>query len=638
MKLIKLRLLLLIGILILWTIPFKGHSQETTLSQTITIKFENEILKTAIKRIEKETGIAFAYSNLNDLNKKISGEFTKQPLSNVLTNLFKGTNISFKEIAGKITLFENAQPEKKKVVRATIHGYISDAESGERLINASIYNPDTYVGTISNNFGFYSYSALTGNLTLLVSYMGYQTQTFIINLERDTTLNISLRGKTDELEEITITGAKIDKIEESQMSMIDMPIQKLTKVPSILGEADILKVIQLLPGVQAGTEGTSGIYVRGGGPDQNLYLLDGVPVYNPSHLLGIFSVFNPDALKSVKLYKGAFPARFGGRLSSVVDVSMKDGNMKELHGDFAIGLLTSKIMLEGPIKKDQTSFMLSARRSYADILAKPVFMITNKKNNQDLNFSAYFHDFNLKVNHIFSDRSRLYLSGYYGKDQGNYSETMYNAWSYTDGYDNATQESITRFGMGWGNAIASVRWNYMLSPKLFSNTTATYSKYIFDTEFHDIINDLVDKTSSENAYIYHSGIRDYSVKIDFDYYPACKHAIKFGAQYMNHRFTPGVTTVMDANLFGDSTSLKTVYGNKTIDGNEFDAFVEDDIKVSSKLSINAGIHLSAYAVEDTTYLHPQPRLSFRYKMNDDWSVKASYSRMVQHVHLLYNSG
>jgi outer membrane receptor for ferrienterochelin and colicin len=552
----------------------------------------------------------------------------------VLETLLQNTNLSFKVIAGKVALFE------KEVIthgnkRATIHGYISDAESGERLINANVFNPDNYVGTISNNFGFYSYSTLSRQLKLAVTYMGYKSQTIDLELKNDTTINIALYTKSDELGEITILSSQTNQVENTQMSMIDMPIQKLKKVPVILGEADVLKVIQLLPGVQAGVEGTSGIYVRGGGSDQNLFLLDGVPVYNPSHLLGIFSAFNPEALKTVKLYKGGFPARFGGRLSSVVDISMKDGNMKKLKGDFSIGLISSKFTLEGPLKKDKTSFMLSARRSYADAIASPVLAIVNKMNNDNDRMGAFFHDFNLKLNHVFSERSRLYWSTYYGLDKGYVSSE----------YDNsnnirtlATETYEEKNDLSWGNTISSLRWNYLINPKLFSNSTLTYSRYNFEIETSFKSNDLEAKTSDENLFSYSSGIKDISGKIDFDYCPSPQHAIKFGTSYTFHQYAPNVTQYkIEDTSFGE-TKADTTMGMSGVNANEWSVFIEDNFSLSSNLSINGGIHISMFNVQGRTFIRPQPRFAIRYKARENWSLKASYSRMVQHIHLLSTSG
>lgn len=523
--------------------------------------------------------------------------------------------------------------------RVTISGYIKDKDSGERLINANIYNAKTLQGTTANNYGFFSISLPKGEATIIASFIGYRAQQFDLDLQQDITLNIELVLQSDELGEVTVLGNQVNKVEDTQMSMIDIPIQKLQKIPVILGEADVLKVLQLLPGVQSGTEGTSGIYVRGGGPDQNLFLLDGVPVYNASHLLGFFSVFNPDAIKTVKLYKGGFPSRFGGRLSSVVDISMKDGNMKEFKGDFSIGIISSKLMLEGPIIKDKTSFMVSGRRTYLDIMAKPIFMYANLMNDSDVKGGAFFHDYNLKVNHIFNERSRLYLSGYFGKDKGYGGST--DEYSYWDG-DNEPRkyESKDEFSLGWGNTIASIRWNYLVNKRLFSNTTVTYSKYIFDVGSVFSRKDLIEKTKTEDLFRYYSGIEDWAAKVDFDYFPTPRHEIKFGGSIINHLFTPGATRIKFESVDIDygEMGFDTLFGNKNLYANELGFYVEDDITITDRLKMNAGAHLSVFLVEGVNYVRPQPRLSLRYKATDNWALKASYSRMAQHVHLLTTSG
>jgi hypothetical protein len=522
--------------------------------------------------------------------------------------------------------------------RYTISGYIIDKESGERLISANVYEAKTLRGTTANTYGFYSISLPAGQVKIVASFIGYTAQEFNFDLKTDVSLNIELEMQTDQLGEVTVLGNQVNKVEETQMSMIEIPVQKFQKIPVIMGEADVLKVIQLLPGVQSGTEGTSGIYVRGGGPDQNLFLLDGVPVYNASHLLGFFSVFNPDAIKTVKLYKGGFPSRFGGRLSSVVDISMKDGNMKEFKGNFSIGAISSKLMFEGPIIKDKTSFMISGRRTYLDIMSKPFIIYANMISGSDnkVNGGAFFHDYNMKVNHIFSERSRLYLSAYLGKDKG-FVNTSYHE-SYLD-YENKPQEykQKSEFSLSWGNTIASLRWNYLLTPKLFSNTTLTFSKYIFDVGTDFVFEDLIEKTSEKNLFRYYSGIQDWAAKVDFDYFPIPSHDIKFGASMIYHYFTPAATRFQIHGIDIED-ELNSIFPNQNIEANELGLFAEDEITVSDKLKVNAGVHLSLFLVEGVSYFKPQPRISARFKVAENMAIKASYSRMAQHIHLLTTSG
>lgn len=520
----------------------------------------------------------------------------------------------------------------------TISGYVREKQSGERLLNANVYDQASLKVATANKYGFYSITLPQGEITLTASYIGYGSKTVVVNIHKDTTINFALELSTEDIEAVTVYGSvNQNKVESSEMSATELTGAKIDKIPVMMGEADVLKVVQLLPGVQAGMEGTSGIYVRGGGPDQNLFLLDGVPVYNASHLMGFFSVFNPDAIKTVKLYKGGFPARFGGRLSSVVDISMKDGNMNEFHGDFSIGILTSKLMLEGPLVKDKTSFMLSARRTYFDVFLKPMIAYENKVYDEDVDAGAFINDYNFKINHTFSDRSRIYFSGYLGKDHMHESYSDKN--SYHVDHKEYTDEYTDEFGLSWGNNIASLRWNYLITPKLFSNTTATYSRYKFDT-YYDYYykNDFEDK-ETDDVFDYFSGIEDFTFKVDFDYYPNSNHSVKFGTSYINHNFTPGAIKLDIDDIEDDIQQIiDSLSTTENVYAHDLSAYIEDDIKITERLKVNAGLHFSWFNVQGENYLDIEPRLSMRYKARDNFSIKASYSRMVQHVHLLSYSG
>jgi hypothetical protein len=515
----------------------------------------------------------------------------------------------------------------------TISGYINDSNSGERLIGANVYERETLTGSVTNNYGFYSLPLSSGVVEVVVSYMGYELAVKRFILSRDTTLHFSLIHSTREIEEVTIIGGRQSKVESTQMSMVDIPVEKFLKLPVLLGEADVLKVIQLLPGVQSGTEGSTGIYVRGGGPDQNLFLLDGVPVYNASHLFGFLSVFNPDAIKAVQLYKGGFPARYGERLSSVVDIRMKDGNDKEVHGNFSFGLISSKLSLEGPLIKDKTSFIVSGRRTYADILARPLIAYANKKYNENSVGGYYFYDLNAKISHTFSEKSRLYLSSYLGDDEA------YFRSDYSPNYPGEVGERYEykdKFGMSWGNTITALRWNYLLNNKLFSNTTFTYSKYNFNIFSESKSVNHTTKKTDLDYFRYFSGIEDLSAKIDFDYYPTANHSLKYGAAYTYHNFKPGVTR-FKFDFDDNGSAIDTTFGDQKIFANEFIGYAEDNFDISSRLRVNMGVRLALFNVQNTNYLSLQPRISFRYLATKDLSFKASYSKMAQFVHLLTTS-
>ncbi len=510
--------------------------------------------------------------------------------------------------------------------RYTISGYIRDAASGEALISATIYQTVNMAGTNSNEYGFYSISLPAGKVKLVVSYVGYKPYSEEFELNANRTLNVKLESAT-ELDEVTVTENSVEnKVESSQMSVVEVPIQMIRNLPVIFGEVDILKAIQLLPGVQSGTEGTSGFYVRGGSPDQNLILLDGVPVYNANHLFGFFSVFNADAIHNVQLYKGGFPARFGGRLSSVLDIRMKEGNNNNFKVSGSLGIIASKLTIEGPIWKDHTTFLISGRRTYLDVLAKPIIAMGNREyGDGEINAGYYFYDTNMKINHRFNNKHALYLSAYLGKDRA-YVKSE-------DTYDNVVNE--TDFGLQWGNITTALRWNYQITDKLFANTTITYSEYEFDTGGGMKTTDKKIGDVDWYKFSYISGINDVGAKVDFNYMPVPEHFIKFGLNGVEHTFKPGV------NVFnlksGNDYNIDTTFGNRNIYTKEYMAYFEDDMKLGSRVKVNAGIHFSAFQVENKNYTSIQPRISARFLVNERLSVKAAFSTMTQYIHLLSNT-
>lgn len=516
-------------------------------------------------------------------------------------------------------------PSLAQAQKYTISGSIKDAGSGENLIGAYIYNSRSLQGTTTNNYGFYSITLPQDSVHLRISYVGYEKQIVRFFLASDTTINFTLAsGNT--LKEIVIAGTAEDQIQETtRMGTIDVPLEQIKAMPALFGEVDVLKVLQLLPGVQSGAEGTSGLYVRGGGPDQNLILLDGVPVYNASHLFGFVSVFNADAINHVELVKGGFPARYGGRLSSVIDIRMKEGNSKKLQGEGSVGLVASRLTLEGPIVKDKTSFIISGRRTYIDLLATPLLKMATKG---EETAGYYFYDLNAKVNHRFDDKNTIYLSLYTGNDKA-YARSQYASSNFPE-----KTQSEESFNLQWGNITTALRWNSIINRKLFSNVTATYSRYRFgvfaDDEETVTTPDVTEADYFHTSYI--SGIRDFALKADFDFIPSPNHYIRFGMQAINHLFTPGVLS------FHSTEVADTTLGAKRTYAREYFVYAEDDFMISDKLKINGGIHASAFQVDGRLYHAVQPRLSARYLMTRDLSLKASYAQMAQYIHLLTNVG
>lgn len=511
--------------------------------------------------------------------------------------------------------------------KRTISGYITHGETGEKIFGATIFDTLSRQGVMTNDYGFYSLTIPRGTAVLRVSFFGLKTQYVVVHSEV-TELNVQLE-KIQELNEITISAAGNNRqIDNTATGTLEIQIDKLEKLPLVLGEKDVMRMIQLLPGVKAGGEASSGLYVRGGGPDQNLILLDGVPVYNASHLFGFFSIFNSDALSNVTLTKGGFPARYGGRVSSVLDMRMKEGNLKKYHVEGSLGLISSRLLVEGPIKKDKTSFMVSGRRTYLDLLVKPFLA------NRPTQGGYFFHDFNAKIQHKINDKHHVYLSGYFGADKVQINN---NQEAYYDDAGNRYKNS-NEFKLSWKNAIAAVRWNYKIRPKLFLNTTATYSNYDFfigreaTNETTDAFGDVSKQTYTNG---FRSGILDWTLKSDFTYIPNPNHTIRFGLTETYHTFTPGVTstTVVDS-----TTDITANTGSRRQFSHEAGVYVEDDFVINARFKMNIGYRHSFFLVGNKVYHHPEPRLNANYRVGNKSSFKLGVSRSAQYLHLLSNIG
>ena len=520
--------------------------------------------------------------------------------------------------------------------KRTISGYVMDADSKETLIGATVVDKNSGKGCATNNYGFYTLTLDAGEVNLQVSYVGYAQQNRTLSLKENLSLNFTLSVNT-QLDEVVVEASRATVSARSpQMSVVELPVQQIKSVPTLFGEADVLKALQLLPGVQNGSEGSAGMYVRGGGPDENLLLLDGVPVYNVNHMLGFFSVFNPDALKNVTLYKGSFPAHFGGRLSSVVDIRMKEGDMQHYHGNVSLGLISSKINVEGPIVKDKLSFNLSYRRTYGDLLIKPAMWIANLTNPEigKLSVGYYFYDFNAKLNWKISDKDRLYLSFYTGDD------AIYFGVKFKDFVvDDVQYTSKMNLNWKWGNKVAALRWNHVMSQKLFMDASVNYTQYRHNLglgmsdEYTAI---LMDQTIKEEYDMtYKSGINDLTAKVDFDYTPLPNHEIRFGGNYTYHQFRPEVQSLKVS--YGTDDDIDTVMGVSNVFAHETALYAEDNMTFGDIFRVNAGLHYSTFTVEGKTYQSVQPRLSMSLMLASNLSLKAGYANMTQYVHLLSNS-
>jgi len=491
--------------------------------------------------------------------------------------------------------------------KRTISGYVFEKVSGESLIGVNVYLPEYSIGTTTNTYGFYSITIdHRDSIEIRWSFVGYQTIKKNISLQSNQEINITLDASIT-LKEVVISGNREKKqSEEIRMSTIAIKPIEVKNIPALLGEKDVFKALQLMPGVQKGSEGSSGLYVRGGGPDQNLIILDEAVVYNANHLFGFFSLFNGDALKSIELTKGGFPARYGGRLSSVIDMTMKDGNKQKFSGEAGIGIISSRLLLEGPIVKNKSSFIISGRRTYIDILMQPFI-----KNETDASAGYFFYDINAKVNYDFGNKNKLFLSAYFGRDKF-YAEEL--------------EDNSSKNGLYWQNATTTLRWNHLFSNKIFSNTSVIFSDYTLKL--------YAEEKSDNDIYKldYKSGIRDFSAKFDLQYLPNTNHLIRWGVNSIYHIFTPSAI-VVTGDLLEDE--IDNTIKNE---GTETAVYIEDDIKITNKLKLNPGFRLSGFNVGNQFYINPEPRLSVSYMLKKDLSVKASFATMSQYLHLLSNTG
>ena len=495
--------------------------------------------------------------------------------------------------------------------QTVINGYVSDIETGEKLISAIVFEEGTNNVVSTNEFGYFTLNASNrDSIIITVHYLSYSKQTKIITDKQNKLLNFQIK-QNNTIDEVVILGEQ-SFVNKNETSIIEIPINQMQTLPALGGETDIFKAIQLMPGIQSGSEGRNSLYVRGGSPDQNLILLDDVPLYYVSHLGGFVSVFNTDALKKVKLYKGGFPARYGGRLSSVIDVRMKEGNMKELKVKGTLGLISSKLAIEAPIIKDKTSFMISGRRFMLDLLSKPLSSAVL----EGVSAGYTFYDINAKVNHIFSDKSRLYLSIYTGNDK--------ISTKYAEKRGNETYKSNN----AWGNSLISLRWNYIPGKKVFVNTTFSYTKYryLLETEY----------SGESLSYNYNtfSGIEDLLFKTDFTY--SMKHSsFKLGLHSIYHTFSPKISTFIKKS---ETNSQDLSFSNDILNAYENDAYIEYDIDIFTWLSINSGLRYTSYVVEKTNFQNISPRVLLNFKLSEKQSIKTSLVNMQQNLHLLINSG
>lgn len=608
----------------------------------------------AMDAVRKNFGVSFVYDS--SLERKLENLavpenfIEKVPLygsvKKCLGALLAGSGIDW-SVSGKyVVLRSSVEDQPGKRDRFTVSGYIRDASSGETLIGAGVLDgrsADVPAGAVTNEYGYYTLTVQAGETSLSYSYVGYKPESRELLLRRDTVINVSLSPSAELNAAKIVTSGEVG-IESAYMGALEIPQEMIRNTPVVLGEPDVIKTIQMMPGVQSGMEGFSGLYVRGGGGDENLMMLDGAPLYNVGHLFGLLSVFTPEAVKKVTFYKGSFPARYGGRVSSIVDVRTNDGNAKEFHGSVSAGLLSEKLHFEGPVKDSNTTYSISVRGMHTLLFDRII-----KCAGSPANYA--FYDINAKVTHRFSDSDRLHFGFYNGRDYFRADDSKTEETPAEDidpgggiytGTGNTSVATCSRddskVRINWGNTLAVLRWNHVFNSRLFANTSVSWNRYgmklyAYSRDYLKVAEDVSD---NRYEYAYTSSIRDWGARMDFDYAPSPSHLVKFGGEFIRHAYHPEMEQINNREE-NNVVSSDTTYSNavsSNIRGNELSVWIEDDMAFGQHVTFNPGIHLSLFNVNGKTYFSPEPRVSLKVSFAVDWAVKSAYSRMSQYVHQL----
>lgn len=625
---------------------------QAPLENRVDFEVERQPMAKVLVQLGRTAGVPISFSNnIIPKRKLITIKVKKTKVGDILTQIVAGTDVQFKTVGAQIVLFFKKRPKKT----FTVSGYIKDETSGEQLSYANVYDKISGRGTITNNFGYFSLPLVEGKVELVSSYLGYNPKTHRFSLKKDASISFALKPNLT-LKEIIVTPKELDIIENSEpLSADQIPITQMKKLPSLGGEADLFRIAELMPGVQSGSDGLGGLHVRGGSADQNLILMDGVPIYNASHSLGIFSIFNPEAIQSVELYKGAFPARYGGRLSSIMDVHTREGNQKKWTGNIKAGLIASTARVEGPILKDKASLLITARRTLLDQFIK---RRTRKEKAKDQffideygvplkGFSSYsFYDFNAKMNFSVSNKDKFYFSYYTGSDTFHDEDFIVGAKVNVLINSEVIESTLTDAKIQdnyWGNKIGVFRWNHIFKNNLFLNTTLTRSVYNFSVE-QSIEEDIffnpaflpINRFLAEK---YISNLKDWGAKLDFNYTSSKNHHIRFGINATHHTFQPGAFGAdfkINDNAFFQS-DIDSFLNATQLTNYEFNGYVEDEFSIGKNLTFNLGILGNIFLAEEKTFLILQPRFSINYKIIKDLQLRGGFSRMAQALHLVTGS-
>lgn len=611
---------------------YSGFAQ--SINKRINFSVKEMPLPAALVQLSLQSNIPISFSeNFFDASSHVTIDVKMERIKTILMILLEGLDIDFKINQNDIILFLKEPPPPK----FTISGYIEDEQTGERLIAANIIDLFSGKGAISNNYGFFSLTLPQGRINLNFSFLGYQNQEISLLLEKNTKLKISLVPSLT-LTQVVVVARDSFQLKHLKTRGDELPLDLLKAFPQLGGEGDVMRFTHMLPGVQTGADGVGGIHIRGGNADQNMILLDGVPVYNATHAVGVFSIFNSSAVRSARLLKGDFPARYAGRLSSVLDIRTKEGNQKSIAAELKTGVMGGRATLEGPLVKDKGAFFLAGRHSYLNLWLKP-YIRRNKEDRNSLgNLNYDFYDINAKINYSLTEKDKLFLSLYKGKDDF-FDETFAQDTFILKTGEIRYSDTLSQ-KLNWGNTIGAFRWNREWNEKVFSNLSLTFSNYQFTSQ--DLFN-LNDFELPSNAAIsrevafqqFQSTIEDWGAKIDFDFQPGNQHNFLFGGSFTRHKFQPGVLTTEEfSNL---SAVNDTIFQSASNLSYESGIYLEDIIEFNKKWSANLGVHLSQLHVEDADYWALQPRFSIQYQPISDLLFRLSGGRMTQYLHLLTNS-
>ena len=609
-------------------------SAQNVLDKPVDFLVENEKISNALFSLSERADVNITFSpKFFEKEKKISISAKDKPLKFVLRNCLEGTEIGFQFADGGIVLF------RKVVKKHTLSGYLTDAQTGERLVGANIFELSSSQGGASNAYGFYSQKFKQGKIKLQISYLGYQTEIVEINLSKSQSFNISLEPSLT-LTEVVITAQKDSVLITGTEQGTTLPLERLSHLPHAAGEADVMRYIQMMPGVQSGADGFGGLHVRGGNSDQNLILMDDVPVYNPSHTFGLFSIFNPDLAKSVKFYKSGFPARYDGRISSVLDVRTREGNDQKFSSELTVGVMATKGIVEIPLGKGKGGLLLSGRRTHINSWLIPLSKKVKARQDLEGEMNYKFADINVKAHYTLGQKDKIYLSYYAGRDKFLDEEEVKPEDTVEE--DQIDLEFFTNekriYKTDWGNSISSLRWNHLFTDKLFSNTTLTFSTFTYISETES---ELEFSFGGFGAFaesfssIYNSNIADVSARTDFDYFVNEYHRLRFGANATNRKFIPGFSELRFRGSAIENFPAQEINNNNNpvINTGEFNLYIEEEYK-RNKWRLNAGLHLSAFVSSERKDFIPQPRLSANYAFSERLNVNATAARTTQFLHLI----